>query len=733
MSINRAELEVLMTANAGQMIKEIGKVERRMRNYDKRQQQISKSIQRSIGGIFAADQIRQAGVHTIKTLAGFEFQMDKVAAVSRATEPEIKRLTENAKDLGAVSQFTAVEIGQLQEELARLGFGTNMIVNMTDAARKLATVADAELGPAAKVIGQQINAFGLSARDSTRIANVMAESFSKSALDMQQFSVGMGYAATAGKNAGFTIEQVTAMMGALVDSGIEGSKAGTALRDIFGDISNKGITLEEALNEIALSTNKNKTAFDLFGKTSQNAAIILSETEEKVKKLTKAFEDEVKEMEDMVKTMEGNLLTDWKLFNSAIDGFILSGSKANKVLRDLVQGMTFLVEGLSYDSSNAGLENLQYYEDQIKRLTDRVNELNNNPPGDWPKDVLNREIERSNKVLGEFQAIIKEVNASVGDIIKGDRTFNGVDVSALDAADAVQVLEKRLNAYSQNQYFELIKGEIQAEIDKLNQAMKVQQEEIDKVNKKYQQQVAALRQAQAEAKAYLDITQDGKLANIGLSFDNSTSFSNLKKQFDFDDIRITADKIIAPDFDAQMKHRFDAVAKHTEEFQSDYAKLLGDMNATVESTVEQAIVSVANGLGNLIVGKGNVGDIFTGLLAVVGDGLQNLGQALIAYGVGLDAFKKAITNPFAAIAAGTLAIAAGAAVKGAAQNLSSVGSGGGSSSYGGASSIGGGGGGSLSNQGQSIDIKITGEMHANGQDLVYVLDEIERRQGRGGS
>lgn len=301
----------------------------------------------SLGLFFGVGALAMGISSSIRKIADFEFQMDKVAAVSRASAEEVKALKENALALGASTKFTATEIGKMQEEIARLGFTSSQIVDTTDSIRKLATVADTELGEAAKVMVKTLNAFNLSAKESERVANVMAESFSMSALDMEGFGTAMAYAGTAGKTFGLNIEQVTAMIGTLIDSGIQAQKAGSGLRDIFADLATKGITLKEAYDQINKSANKSVTANELVGKTSMNQLIILAEQQEKTERLTEAFSDQTKEMNAMVGVMEDNLLTDWALFTSAIDGLVQKGGALNDFFRDAVQGMTNFVTAIN--------------------------------------------------------------------------------------------------------------------------------------------------------------------------------------------------------------------------------------------------------------------------------------------------------------------------------------------------------------------------------------------------
>ena len=54
--------------------------------------------------------------------AGFEDQMAKVGAVSRASSEEMAALEATARELGATTQFTAVQVGEAEQYLAMAGF-----------------------------------------------------------------------------------------------------------------------------------------------------------------------------------------------------------------------------------------------------------------------------------------------------------------------------------------------------------------------------------------------------------------------------------------------------------------------------------------------------------------------------------------------------------------------------------------------------------------------------------
>lgn len=92
------------------------------------------------------------------------------------------------------------------------------------------------------------------------------------------------------------------------------------------------------------------------------------------------------------------------------------------------------------------------------------------------------------------------------------------------------------------------------------------------------------------------------------------------------------------------------------------AALNKSIGAIIESSVEDVLVGLGEGIGNLISGANF--DPLKLLLNVLGNMLQQLGKALIAYAVSLEAVKTALKsmNPWLAGVAGVAAVAAGTAL-----------------------------------------------------------------------
>ena len=104
------------------------------------------------------------------------------------------------------------------------------------------------------------------------------------------------------------------------------------------------------------------------------------------------------------------------------------------------------------------------------------------------------------------------------------------------------------------------------------------------------------------------------------------------------------------------------------------AEAMKKVNGIISSMASDSLVLFAENLGKALGGE-HV-DLFAGFVEMMGSGLQEIGKALIAYGIAMDAFKKAFSNPYAAIAAGIALVAAGALLKSKISKTSGGGGGG---------------------------------------------------------
>ena len=206
-----------------------------------------KSAAIAIASAFAVRAIVGSIKGVIQVMADFEAKMAAVRAISGATNEEFKKLEKSALDFGSSTVFTARQVAELQEEYARLGFSTEEIIAASDATLSLAAATGESLANSAKTAGSVLRAFGYEATQTGRIADVMAQSFTNSALNLERFTESMKFAAPVAQSVGFTVEETTTMLMKLADAGLHGSIAGNALKKIFLELGNSGSKLSKKL------------------------------------------------------------------------------------------------------------------------------------------------------------------------------------------------------------------------------------------------------------------------------------------------------------------------------------------------------------------------------------------------------------------------------------------------------------------------------------------------------
>jgi hypothetical protein len=641
-------------------------------------------IRNSFVGAFGGFIVLQAVTSAIKSLAGFELQMDKVAAISGATAKQMDELKTSALELGRTTIFTAGEIGKMQEELARLGFEPDRILASSEAISKLALVTSEELGEAAKTMAGTLNGFNLEAIESGRVANVMAESFAKSALTMEKFTVGTANSSAIARVFGASVEANTARLGKLVDANIDASKAGTDLRKIYIELNANGLTYDEGMQKIATSTDKIKTATELFGIRAAGAAVILSSLQGEVNELTLELSDSNMEIDHMAEVMSGNLSTDWELFTSAIDGTIQKGGAATGVFRELVQAMTDMVTVVNHDSIPAW----------EKWLT--VLGLSGGIKGLLEQAELTKGI--------KDQAAAQEKLAN-----KTQATVEAFRLWHEGKKNGIKTLYALLKPVKQHVL-----------LDEITIALK------DLLTRKEKEHTASILK---QADAYGLLLKASELA--------SRSFEKVKTKRG-DSREITGNEsFVSPlgtsltvggDVESGAKEAFD---KTIEDGKKALFDLQGRADVLKEKMVQMQVEAALN-FTTLVIENGIINGIkaaFSQVLEAMGEGLIKLGIAAIAHSKIMEGIKASLAagigNPIVGAAAGAAAIAAGLALKASAaainQNTSGAAGGGGGSSGPSGSFTGG-----ASSQ-QSIKFE---PVIINGTDLALILSNNTNADNR---
>lgn len=291
----------------------------------------------------------------------FEQSHANLASVMGKTRGETEALATQAKQLGATTQYTAMQILDLQTNLARLGFSEQEILNSTKAVQALATATNADLGEAANLAGAALRGFGLDASEMDRVSSVLAVSTSKSALSFEKLATAIPIVAPVAKQFGFSIEDTVTMIGKLSDAGMDASSAATATRNIFLKMADGGGKLSQAMGRPVHSVEEfgealkdmKERGMDLndilkmVGVRSTAAFAVFADNADTLGKfkgeITNCGDQLDKMVAEQLNTLEGSL----KILNSAWEGLMLSFQGSNGILRAVTDKLAELLQAWS--------------------------------------------------------------------------------------------------------------------------------------------------------------------------------------------------------------------------------------------------------------------------------------------------------------------------------------------------------------------------------------------------
>lgn len=325
------DMVVRLGLNTRDFDKKIGAAMGRFRSFGRNMKRVGRNLTASITAPMGV-----IGVTSVKTAADFEQAMAKVKAVSGAAGDAFKALEKQAKDLGSSTIFTAQQVAELQENYAKLGFTSQEIEKVTEATLMLAQASGSDLADAAEVAGGTLRAFGLDASETAHLTDVMAKSFSTSALDLNRFQESMKYVAPVAKSAGISVEQTTAMLGLLANAGVHGSQAGTALRRIISELGATGGDVAGTIQKLAGEGLNLADAKDEVGRSAQSALLILAEGIDGLQDYTAQLENADGAAAGMAATMNDTTTGAMLRMQSAVEGAqIAIGTALAPVVQDL--------------------------------------------------------------------------------------------------------------------------------------------------------------------------------------------------------------------------------------------------------------------------------------------------------------------------------------------------------------------------------------------------------------
>lgn len=316
---------------------------------------------KSLAGGAAAAGAAGVGIATAGTMAGvklltpgYDFaqknsELQAVLGVDKQS-PEMEALRKQARQLGDNTAASADDAASAQIIIAKSGGDAAAIQAATPVTLNMALSNRRSMEENAALLTGMKSAFQMSNDQIAHIGDVLSMTMNKTAADFDGLSDALTYAAPVAKNAGVSIEQTAAMVGALHDAKITGSMAGTGSRAVLSRLQAPTGKAYEAIKELGVKTSDSKgntrpifailkemqRSFEknnlgtsqkgeymktIFGEEASSAAAVLmtAASSGKLDQLTAAFKASDGKTAELVKIMQDNLGGDFKEFQSAYE------------------------------------------------------------------------------------------------------------------------------------------------------------------------------------------------------------------------------------------------------------------------------------------------------------------------------------------------------------------------------------------------------------------------------
>ena len=185
-----------------------------------------------------------------RNILDFERGMNRLAAVSSATEDQMAALREQAIKLGGETAFSASQAADAQLQLAQAGFAVEETMAALPHVLNLASAGELEMGEAAGLVTSQLRAFGLEVDQAQRVTDVLALTASSANTTVSELGPAFRQVAPVAAGLGLSIEDTSAAIGVLRNNGLQAEQAGTAVRNILVRLISPTSQAAAALDEL---------------------------------------------------------------------------------------------------------------------------------------------------------------------------------------------------------------------------------------------------------------------------------------------------------------------------------------------------------------------------------------------------------------------------------------------------------------------------------------------------
>lgn len=312
----------------------------------------------------------------VAKFAEFDQAMSFVAATGDDARENMDALRQAALDAGAATVFSATESANAIEEMAKAGLSAkDILAGGLTGALDLAAAGGLGVAQAAEIASTTLQQFQLDGEDATHVADLLAAGAGKAMGDVDDLGEALNQAGLVASQFGLSVDETVGTLSAFASAGMLGSDAGTSMRTMLLRLANPTKEVSDLMSSLGINAydaqgnfiglsglagelqtglegmtqaQRDQTLAMIFGQDAiRGANILLREGADGIDAWTEKVADQGYAAETAATRLD-NLLGDWEALTGAMDtAFISMGEGANGPLRDIIQGLTELVDGFN--------------------------------------------------------------------------------------------------------------------------------------------------------------------------------------------------------------------------------------------------------------------------------------------------------------------------------------------------------------------------------------------------
>ncbi|OCG35525.1 MULTISPECIES: phage tail tape measure protein [unclassified Gilliamella] len=314
----------------------------------------------------------------MKNILGVGYQFDASMSATQAVtriddknDPRMLALRKQARELPLVSKFTDSEVAQGQYFLGRTGYNPDQILKAMPGMLNLSAAGDVDLGTTADIASNIQMAMGLPAEKMDHVADVLTAMFTRNNVDIPMLGESLKYSAGVGASFGQSLETISTLTAVMGNAGIQGSQAGTTLRQILVRLGTSNAVAKLGV-KVADKNGNMRDVIDIMSEISEATKHMGNVQRAQINKqiagqigltgfevlLTQASTGFLKKMRGeqgeydgeaarVAKTKLDNLAGDMTMLHAAFENISVElFEKNNDWLRSAIQGLTKFLHGI---------------------------------------------------------------------------------------------------------------------------------------------------------------------------------------------------------------------------------------------------------------------------------------------------------------------------------------------------------------------------------------------------